>query len=328
MFMVRQHTLKTNILRNGLIAFGVMSTIGFATSSLASATTQNATFQVNLQESLTVSLTVPDNGDSGSLTYDSTSDKWVSDLLRNVVNLNVTSNNPAGFTASMTSDSTTSAALTNKVASLSSDTIPTLSADWTRSNTTNTKFWGWSINDSSETGTYHQIALKNATPNTVIPATNSAGTVNQDIYFGAKADSTIASGTYEGTVIISVVTGVITTPDDNPNDNPVIPDNPVDPGNLTPNTPTYNSTTNVTAYTSTSSDSTNNTTTNTTKLNPGNTVSYSYADPAGVTTTVVNEGTPLATGLAITSAIAATTGIFFLIAAKRRKDDDEEEYQQ
>ena len=301
--------------------------IVFTTSSVASATTQNTIFQVNLQESLTVSLTVPDEGDSGSLTYDSTSDKWVSGLLRNVVNLNVTSNNPAGFTASMTSDSTTSAALANKKATLSSDTIPTLSADWTRNNTANTKFWGWSINDSSETGTYHQIALKNATPNTVIPATNAAGTVNQNIYFGAKADSTIASGTYEGTVIISVVTGVITTPEDNPNNNPVIPDNPVDPSNLTPNTPTYNSGTNVTAYTSTSSN-TNNTSTNTTKLNPGNTVSYSYADPAGVTTTVVNEGTPLATGLAVTSAIAATTGIFFLIAAKRRKDDDdEEEYQ-
>lgn len=325
--MVRRNTPK-NIVSKSLVAtFTFLFVVFFLLPTTVGATGQDINFQVNLQESLTISLTVPDEGDSGSLTYDSTSGKWVSDLLRNVVNLSVTSNNTAGFTASMTSSSETSAALTNKATSLSNDTIPTLSSDWTRSNTTTTKFWGWSTDaaeaNASPSGTYHQIALKNATPNTVISPTGAAGTVSQDVYFGAKADSTIASGTYEGTVIISVVSGVTTTEEDDPNDNPVIPDNPVDPGNLTPSTPTYDN--GVTAYTTTTTDSTNHTSTNTTKINPGNTVSYSYADPAGVTTTVVNEGTPLATGLAVTSAIAATTGIFFLIAAKRRKDDDEEE---
>ena len=326
MLMVRHHTLKTKTIA---MVFTYLIAIVLCASSTVNAAEQSVNFQVNLKETLVVSLTVPDEGDSGSLTYDSTSGKWVSDLLRNVVNLNVSTNNSAGLTASMTSSSTTSAALTNKAASLSNDTIPTLTSDWTRSNTTLTKFWGWSIDaaeaNSTPSGTYHQVALKDATPNTVILPTGAAGSVSRDIYFGAKADSTIASGTYEGTVIISVVTGVTTTEDDPINDNPVIPDNPVDPGSLTPNTPTYNN--GVTSYTTTTSNSTNHTSTNTTKINSGNTVDYSYADPAGVTTTVVNEGTPLATGLAVTSAIAATTGIFFLIAAKRRKDDDEEEEQ-
>ena len=323
MLMVRHHTPKSNSFK--FLTTAIISVlVATVFSCVVNAAESNVNFQVNLQESLAVSITVPDEWESGSLAYDPASDKWVSDLLRNVVNLTVTCNNPAGFTASMTSNSTTSAALTNTKASLSNDTIPTLSSNWTRSDTTNTKFWGWSV-DTAEanvnpSGTYHQIALKNATPNTLIPRTSSTGTVSKDIYFGAKADSTIASGTYEGTVIISVVTGVITDPT-----NPVIPEDPVDPGVLPPNTPVYDDTSNTTAYTSTSTDSTNHSSTSTTKINSGNTVNYSYADPAGVTNTVVNEGTPLATGLAVTSAIAATTGIFFLIAAKRRKDDEEEE---
>ncbi len=316
--MVRHNTLKFNInIVCSIVIFALFLTPMFF-FSVAKATEEDVIFQVNVQESLAVSVTTPDVMASGSLTYNQSAGKWVSDLLINTITLNIATNNSAGFTASMTSDSTTSAALSNRASSFSSDTIPTLSADWTRSNTTNTKFWGWSTDDV----TYKQVALKNATPNTLLTGTGSA---TQNVYFGAKADSTIASGTYEGTVVISVVTGVITTPEDNQNDNPITPVNPVDPGNLQPNTPTYNSTTNTTAYTSSTSDSTNHTTTNTTKVNSGNTVNFSYADPAGVTTTVVNEGTPLATGLAVTSAIAATTGLFFLIAAKRRKDDEEEE---
>ena len=317
--MVRQNALRTNaFISLAAVSISFFSVV-FAMSSLANATQQNVDFQVNLQESLAVTLTTPDTGATGNLSYDSTSGKWVSELLRNRITLHIMTNNPSGFTASMTSDSTTSAALTNSLSALSNDTIPTLSANWTRSNTTNTKFWGWSGDDDNETGTYHQVALKNATPNTLATGTSE---VTKNIWFGSKADSTIASGTYEGTVIISVVTGVISDPG-----NPITPTNPVVPGTIPDSTPTYNN--GVTAYTTTTTDSTNHTTTNTTKINPGNTTQYSYADPAGVTTTVVNEGTPLATGLAVTSAIAATTGIFFLIAAKRRKDDeeDEEEYQ-
>ena len=313
--MVRQNALKTNAFVGLAVASILVFSVIFAMSSLTYAAEQGVDFQVNLQESLTVSLTVPDNGAEGSLSYNSVAGKWVSALLRNMINLNISSNNPAGFTASMTSSSATSAALTNSMSALPNDTIPTLSSDWTRSDTSATKFWGWSTNDDSETGTYHQVALKNATPNTLV---SSTGSVNQNVYFGAKADSTIAAGTYEGTVIISVVTGVISDPG-----NPAIPVDPVVPGDLTPGVPTYDG--GVTAYTSSTTNSTNHTSTNTTKINTGNTTQYSYADPAGATTTVINEGTPLATGLAVTSAIAATTGIFFLIAAKRRKDDDDEE---
>lgn len=322
--MVRHNTLKINSLLKYIVPILAVALVSGLFYNSVKAVEENTTFQVNIGDTLSVSLTTQDETPSGELTYDQASSKWVSGLLRNVVNLRVTSNNPAGITASMTSKSDSSAALANQATSLSSDTIPTLTSSWNRSNTTNTLFWGYSIDDSTETGTYHQIALKNATPNNLISET-SAGTFNKDVYFGAKADSTIASGTYSGTVIISVVTGTITTPDDNPNDNPVIPTNPVKPPDIPPNTPTYNSGENRTAYTTTTTDSSNHTSTSTTKINKGDTTRSSYADPAGVTTTVVDEGTPLATGLGVTAAIAATTGFFFLIAAKRRKDDDEEE---
>ena len=39
----------------------------------------------------------------------------------------------------------------------------------------------------------------------------------------------------------------------------------------------------------------------------------------------VTEGSSLATGLAITSAVAATSGTLFFILAKRKKDEDDDE---
>ena len=292
-------------------------------ASATKATGQNTTFQVNINETLTVSLTTPETWASGGLTYDSSLGRWVSDLLVNAVTLSVASNNANGFTASMTSDSTTSAALTNTADAITSDTIPTLSASWTRSNTTNTLFWGYSLNDNNETGTYQGVPLRGATPATIMSSNVQSGG-SQTIYFGAKADSTVSSGTYAGTVVISVVSGVVTTPQDNPNDNPVIPVNPATPSDTNSNNPTYNPTYDRTVYTTTTTDSVNDTTTNTTVISHGDTRNI-YANPQGVTR--VNEGTPLVTGLAVTAGVAATTGMFFFIVAKRRKDDEDEEDQ-
>lgn len=325
--MVRQNTHKTQIF-SGLVALAVSVFVFSILSPVATkATDQNTTFKVNVSETLTVSLVTPDTWASGNMTYNSTLGRWVSGLLRNEVQLNVSSNNSDGFTASMTSDSTTSAALANTATSLTSDTIPTLTSGttWTRSNTDTTLFWGYSTDDDSETGTYSGIPLQGATPATLLSSQNQ-GSGSANIYFGAMADSTVASGTYEGTVIISVVSGVVTTPSDNPNNNPITPTDPATPNDTTTNNPTYvydnANNRDRTVYTETATDATNHTSTNTTIISQGDTTE-SYANPRGVTS--ISEGTPLATGLAVTAGIAATTGIFFFILAKRRDDDDEDE---
>ena len=304
-----------------LIVFMALSS--FATA--APKAENNVDFSVSIKEGLTVSVTTPESWASGSLSYNSTLGRWVSPFLVNPVNISVTSNNTNGFTASMTSSSTSDASLANTAGALvTTDTIPTLAnaTTWTRSNTSNTLFWGYSLDDGNETGTYRGIPLKGTTPVTVLSSENQSSG-SRTIYFGAKADSTIASGTYAGTVIISVVSDIVTTPeDDNPNDNPVIPVNPATPAE--PNTPTYDSTNNRTVYTTINNDATNHTETTTTIVSDGDTRNI-YANPQGVTR--INEGTPLATGLAATTGAAVTTGIFFFIIAKRRKDEEEEEDQ-
>lgn len=318
--MVRQNVTKTNILCAFasvlLLSLSLIFPSGFAKAD-------NTTFQVNVKEVLTVSITPPSEWATGN----------VETLLRNQIVLNVASNNTAGFTASMTSNSTTSAALSNNLSYLSSDTINTLSADWTRANTTLMNFWGWSTDDSGESGTYHQVVLKGAaSPSVLIDSstddTDHDGSVSKNVYFGARADSTIASGTYSGTVIISVVTGAITDSNDNPNNNPITPTDPAtpttDPTTNNGGTVAYDSSTGYTVYTNNYVNNASSTVEYSEITSGNNSSVYSgYTYPQGVTT--VNEGTPLATGLAITSAIAATTGVFLLIAAKRRKDEEEEE---
>lgn len=309
-----------NVTKNKIISLVVVLVLSFV-FPINVARADDTTFQVNIQEVLTVSLTPPANWATGD----------VDTLLRNLVVLDVTSNNNGGFTASMTSNSTTAAgaALTNELASLTNDHIDILSSDWTRSNTSTTNFWGWSINDDSQTGTYHRFALKNSATPDILVTSATAGSASKNIYFGAKANSTISSGTYTGTVIISVVSGAVTDENDDPNDNPVTPTNPStptnDPTNNTGGTASYSSTTGTTVYTNNYIDSNSGSHVSYSEISSGNntTVYDSYVDPRGVTT--VNEGTPLAAGLAATSVIAATTGIFLLIAAKRRKDEEEEE---
>ena len=305
--MVRKNTLKTLILSSFVLSFIAASVVTNGTYA-----DSGTNFQVKVPEVLTVSVTSPNNmvpGDTGV-------------LLRNIVNLNIISNNPAGITASMTSGSTTTdgAALSN---TRSNSKIPMLTSNWTRSDTTTAKFWGYSTDDSSETGTYSAIALKGATTPSVVVPSGTTGNVSKDIYFGAKADTSVDSGTYSGTVIISVVSGTITE------NNPVTPTDPAKPSDTNTNNPTYDNTNNRdrTVYTATTTPSNNSTaTTSTIEVSSGDTRS-SYSAPAGVTTTQINdEGVPLATGLAVTAAIAAITGVAFLAAARRHRNDDGEDY--
>lgn len=286
---------------------------------------KNAVFEVDVKEALSVAITVPEEWASGD----------TGDLLRNKITLNVFSNNANGFTASMTTNTTnTSLNHTTVETTTGSTTIPTLSASWTRNDTSTTNFWGYSLDDAEEAGTYSPLVGLGSGPITLISRTESIDPVNpitsRDIYFGAKADANKVAGTYSNTVVISVVSG-ITTPDDptDPGNNPVIPHDPVtpssNPGASDPTAnPSYSSTYDRTAYTTTTADGTSSTTTTT--INEGNAVG-SYANPHGIKRsddTDIAGNTGLTAALAVATAVAAGTGAFFFILAKRKKDDDEE----
>lgn len=286
----------------------------------------STTFNVNIHEVLGVSITVPDTWASGD----------TGDFLRNAIGLRVTSNNGAGFTASMRTKTSTTA-LTN--AANSDYTIATLSSNVAKSSFDSNR-WGYSLGDytaanSSDTSVPETSAGDNSSiykpmssTATTILYSATAASDSQDIYFGAKADASSAAGTYYNTVVISVVSGVVTS--DN-GDNPINPADPATPDDTSNGSPTYDQDSGRTVYTtaSTSGSGSSSTTTTATEVSSGDTTS-SYADPAGVTTKTssnLDGGTPLATGLAVTAGIAAVTGVVFLVAAKRRDNDDDNNYE-
>lgn len=301
----------------GVLAVAAVIVSGYGEQSSVHAET--TTFQVNVKESLTVAVSTPSTWASGN----------VNEFLRNTVNVNVNTNNANGFTASMYSQNTTNLTNTAK----STETLPTLSSNYTCANaacaTFPANYWGYSLNDASNTGTYSPMTSSTSSPITLISAAAGTSTGTKDVYFGAKADMTKAAGTYAGTVIISVVTGVVDS-----STNPVTPTNPATP-NTTNNTPTYNpgptggSSNGSTTYTYRSTSS--GVATTTTQVSDGdNTSAYNgYTPPQGVTDKTIAEVTTdnssLATGLATTAAVAATSGLLFFIIAKRRDEDDDEE---
>ena len=276
----------------------------------------NTTFQVNVQDTLAVTITTDYSDGTGN----------TGSFLRNKISLSVSTNSSNGFAASMYPQnySTDNAPLVNTVDS--SKTLPT----WTGttyyscggtsacSNFPVNK-WGYSLNDtSSYAGTYYAMTGTSASPTTVLTSSGTSG--SKDIYFGAKIDSTQAAGTYEGKVVISVVSGTTT---------PSTPSNPATPSDDTSGdtTATYDTTNNRTVYTTVSS--TDSTTTTTTEVSTGDNRSvYSYAAPQGESKTTesnIASTSQLATGLAVASATAATSGLIFFILAKRREDDEDEE---
>lgn len=323
------------------IASGIEASSFVIRQSMAapcSASPCSTTFQVNVVESLSVTVTTPENWATGN----------INTFLRNEVGLEVSTNNVSGFTASMyantgSSDSTNTS-LTNTAKS--DALLPTMSESQVKS-AFSANQWGYSLNttDTAQSKTYNnniynETAAGNDSsnyyplPTSSAPATvltGDAGSATRMIYFGAKADAATAAGTYAGNVVIGVVSGVKNNNNDPthpvepvvPSGNPVNPDNP--PSGAT--NPYYDSTNNRTVYTNTTADPTTSTTSQSTQISTGDTRS-SYSNPAGVTENTmanINSGTPLAAGLAVTAAVAATSGAIFFILAKRKKDDDEEE---
>ncbi|MBQ6375858.1 hypothetical protein IJJ37_02945 [Candidatus Saccharibacteria bacterium] len=273
----------------------------------------SATFTTTVDEMLTVSLEAPTA--SGVVESDG--------MVRNKVGLIVSTNTSGGYVASMTTTESTGKLSHN---SNHDYDLSTLSANTQRSNVL-AGYWGFSVDDTAEgnsSSTYKAIATSSSSTPSYIASTASGGSTT-DIYFGAKA---AASGTYTNSVVISVVSGVHTEP----TPTPVTPDNPATPTDDTiaddgsgtyVSAPTGHSTAGTTVQTNTSSTGTTNKTV--TQLSKGDTTD-SYSDPQGVTTVAaINEGTPLATGLAVTAGVAAATGIAFFIVAKRSKDDEDDD---
>ena len=273
----------------------------------------NTTFRVNVRETLAVQVGVPSSWATGD----------ANQFLRNPLSVNVTTNNANGFTVSMYSKTSTNLTHTT----VSGATIPTLSTAYTRSSFP-ANYWGYSLDDTnagSGSSTYNPLKTS-SNPITIL--TGAAGTTSGSkvVYFGAKANSSKAAGTYTNTIVINVVTGAINT------NNPITPANPAKP-NSTLNTATYSaaptgSASGSTVYTYTGSSSGTNTLT--TEVSEGNNVSaYSgYTPPQGVvedTEMNVSNGSTLAATLATTASVAAASGMFFFIAAKRREDDDDED---
>lgn len=330
------------------IAAGVQASTIVAQQALAET---NTTFQVNVVESLTVAVT-SDSSESSDV---------ANTFLRSPVTLDVTSNNASGFTASMYATNSNASqtigshtVLDTDLTNGTTDYISTLATDTQKSDFAANN-WGYSLqnntNNASEattgdnsvgksTSTYSPLVSTPATPTTVMER-DSAASGSQTIWFGAKADITKAAGTYTNTVVLSVVSGDVTQPSDNPNNNPITPTNPATPSIDTPNnnTATYTGTGTTTGVGSTGSNGTtvytttntsSNTETTTTEVIAGD-VTSSYSNPAGVTeytSSNIASGSPLATGLAVTAGVAATSSAIFFVLAKRKKDDDEEEESQ
>ncbi len=298
---------KTNIIFGAVATILSAAFIGSVSPAMAD---ESVTFNVNLEEVLTVSLTKPTTWASGN----------VNTLLRNKVTVSALTNNYYGATVSMYADDTQLKNVTSYVSTDASTYIDTLDNNDATYGNFDSNAWGYSLTDSdagTASASYLPVTLV-SNPVTVIPRTVAKTGINstKDVFFGAKATDAKQSGTYAQTVNFVAVTGVIDT------DNPVVPVNP-STDNTINDTPVYTASTNRTTYTSRSTNATNNTATTTTDVMPGNTTS-TYANAAGVTASSDGSST-IVTALATVAAVTAVSGITFFALAKRDNDDEEEE---
>lgn len=310
--------------------------------------TCNTTFEVNVEDSITVEIDPVETSATGN----------VGAFMRDQVDLTVSSNVSNGFTASMYSSSenagNTKTNLTHTTLG-DSQYISTLSSSTSRGSFP-TDNWGYSLESSSLDGktygetdagndnsTYYPLTDSTSTPIKLIEAAAGTQSGSQSIYFGAKASAAKPSGTYRNTVVISVVTGTIEEDSSDPGYNPITPVNPVTPSTDIPNdgNATYTGSTGTGATQGVGISGTTGTTVATTTTNAGVTTTTvaggdntgSYVAPQGVSrsteytaasgTTQGDSILPIA--LAATAGVAATAGTFFFILAKKRDDDDDEE---
>ena len=317
--MVRLYN-KTKIA--SAVTLAVAAPVAILASQRSTVSAADVNFNVDIPEVITMSIAEPTTWASGSLTYNSTSGKYESSLLKNKVTVSAQTNNAVGVTVSMYTNNTN---LVNQANS--SYTIPTLDGSYAESSFP-VNAWGYSKNGTD----YSPLS----TTAIGVLATATGTSASQDVYFGARANNDKQSGTYAQTVYFTAVTGTVDT-----STNPTVPSTPTPaPANPTDNNAVYDSTVGSTTGTVTGSTRRTTRTTDgsgtssttgeqkvtTTQVSAGNTTS-SYTQAQGVTTSTssVDGGASVATALGIAAAVAATSGTVFFLLAKRKKDEDEEE---
>ena len=286
------------------------------------------TWQVNVEEVLNMTVTYPQaegwaKGDVGQ-------------FLRNKVNVSVSSNNGQGFTAGMTTKKDTTE-LTNVAASTA--TLPTIdkAQAYTCTGTEDTNclafssnHWGYSLDDTEEgkAGTYKPLVGAKEVPITVLNSATQTS-MNKDVFFGAKADKGLASGTYKGTVVFTVTTG--TQGSDLPAaaaGEPAAAGPEMSPNVSPSQAGTYTYTTNNRTYRSTADS-----VAVATKDGQKKSAATDFVSPLGVnekadqTFTNIQYGSIVTTTLMVVAILAAAVGIFFFVLARRR-DREEEEIQE
>lgn len=308
--MVKEKILKTIIFSSLGVAFLLLGAFGteFAHGVSEGITYQaDTSFNVNINEMLSVNISYPDFWASGT----------INEFLTNKIGISVITNNPAGFVASMKSASSSPNLINLTDSSYVMPTISDVSVTINDATDSGDDFpanhWGYSVVNGSAAIplTYYPMVGSGDYPIEVARSNVATNEIAKDIYFAAKTDGSVASGTYANKVIISIVPGVAPDPIDDPIDEPIIdPGEPIIPG---PDIPIVSKSVNP---------------------QPGlmsvtTTTSSSYAKPAGVNDTTisnVNEGVPLAAGLAVAAGVSAAAGaIFFVVAKRRRKDEDDDD---
>lgn len=308
--MVKKKILKTTIFSSlGVVflllgAFGTESAHGVSEGITYQADTS---FNVNINEMLSVNISYPDFWASGT----------INEFLTNKIGISVITNNPAGFVASMKSASSSPNLINLTDSSYVMPTISDVSVTINDATDSGDDFpanhWGYSVVNGSAAVplTYYPMVGSGDYPIEVARSNVATSEIAKDIYFAAKTDGAVASGTYANRVIISIVPGVAPDPIDDPIDEPIIDDpiiGPIDDPIFVTSVGTRS------VMTSSSSPVT---------------TSSSYAKPAGVNDTTisnVNEGVPLAAGLAVAAGVSAAAGvIFFVVAKRRRKDEDDDD---
>ena len=199
--MVRKNTPKTKIL-SSLAIVCLLSVVVFlplvaeheamaaCTTSEGITTCNNATtFNVRIDDVLTVSITRPDTWANGA----------INTLLTNKVGISITSNNPVGFTATMKSSSTTPSLVNQADSSFAIPTISSASATIADLSDSGNNFpaneWGYGIVDGSASAplTYYPMVGSSGTPIQVASSKTANSAVTKDIYFAAKADNSAVS---------------------------------------------------------------------------------------------------------------------------------------
>lgn len=187
----------------GIAALSSAVILGAAPKSFATGTTDSATALVTVDVSSAISITAED------ISIDVNAPSPTGTFATGTGDVTVMTNDVSGYSVYLTSNSTTSTTLdhatlsTPKISSIASS--ETISGATTKFATSNT--WGWS-NDGS---TFYPIVVKgtkhSSSVTTLYRKTNAPSTAGDTstLTIGATVDSTLTSGTYSGTLLLTAI---------------------------------------------------------------------------------------------------------------------------